>query len=728
MKQHPEGYRSRFGRQGFLVVTAACTLVVACASVARGEGDAIPGEELYLSGRTHQEAGRLLEALSDFEKVASISSPLTVYAEFQSGVVLAELRDFDAAKQRFESVLSRKPDSVLALPARMELGRVLLGERSMKEAAAQLEAALSEFPSPIDRAEARLLLSRAIEDTAEKERVRLLLRQVVRSISSKDDMPVLVGVGDLVERHGTIEDKLRLAEAYFRLKDYGSTLGWCNTVLDGLGEDTEKSSLRRRTLLLRGKARCWTNHGFEGPSSLTELVEEYPGTVEASSALAAIGKEMRRQGRISKWFEASQRLISDYGGSAGAPEVLWNVAQYFEHRSRLGEAEGSYDALAVGYPESLLRDRALFRKGMMAYRQGRVQEALDTWQTVLDDPMSSKLVDDVAYWAGRAQMELGRTHSAAQHFSRAVAEQPLSFYAFRARAMLRTLASSSETAVVRTVAVDDGPPALVLPASLPGLWGVAGSEVRLRFKPGDIAERSAVSETLNAECTEHFRLAKLFLSNLLPEADCELYWLRERLGANEKALEYAWLLYEAGAYGDSFAVAESVSWSGRLERGEFTALLYPLAYWTEVTAAATRAQVDPLLALAVMREESRFSPGCVSSAGAVGLMQLMPATAKWAAERLNVDGFAEQQMENPSLNIKLGVWYLGNLRSTLGTNLLHVIPAYNAGPGNLKRWLDQLSTDDVDLYVESIPIGETRDYVKKVLGSYGAYLTLYGDE
>jgi soluble lytic murein transglycosylase len=108
-------------------------------------------------------------------------------------------------------------------------------------------------------------------------------------------------------------------------------------------------------------------------------------------------------------------------------------------------------------------------------------------------------------------------------------------------------------------------------------------------------------------------------------------------------------------------------------------------------------------------------------------MQLMPATAKWAAERLNVDGFAEKQMENPSLNIKLGVWYLGNLRSTLGSNLLHVIPAYNAGPGNLKRWLDQLSTDDVDLYVESIPIGETRDYVKKVLSSYGAYLTLYGD-
>jgi soluble lytic murein transglycosylase len=103
-------------------------------------------------------------------------------------------------------------------------------------------------------------------------------------------------------------------------------------------------------------------------------------------------------------------------------------------------------------------------------------------------------------------------------------------------------------------------------------------------------------------------------------------------------------------------------------------------------------------------------------------MQMMPSTGAWAAKNLNLDEYA---LENPNDNIKLGTWFLDQTHRSFKNNSLLAVASYNAGQGNLARWLKQEDSMDSDEFVEAIPFDETKDYVKQVFGNYWNYLRLY---
>lgn len=155
--------------------------------------------------------------------------------------------------------------------------------------------------------------------------------------------------------------------------------------------------------------------------------------------------------------------------------------------------------------------------------------------------------------------------------------------------------------------------------------------------------------------------------------------------------------------------------------GEINGYTYPLAYYDEVSGTSEKLGVDRFLALAVMREESRFNPNVLSVTGAIGLMQLMPGTAK---RYLPVKSSEEiYQIDN---NIKAGVKYLSKLLRDY-SNMFYAVAAYNAGENRVNIWLNK-KYRDVDEFVEDIPFGETRNYVKKVMKSYYIYKILYSGE
>jgi soluble lytic murein transglycosylase len=143
---------------------------------------------------------------------------------------------------------------------------------------------------------------------------------------------------------------------------------------------------------------------------------------------------------------------------------------------------------------------------------------------------------------------------------------------------------------------------------------------------------------------------------------------------------------------------------------------------------APRGAADPFVVAAVMREESAFDPKAVSTAGAVGLMQLMPFTGQWVAERLGREAPDPQQLFNPDVNIQLGSWYLGHLARQFNSNLILTIASYNAGPEVVARWAEARPplADAPDEFIESIPFSETRSFTKRVLRSYTEYLRLAG--
>lgn len=142
------------------------------------------------------------------------------------------------------------------------------------------------------------------------------------------------------------------------------------------------------------------------------------------------------------------------------------------------------------------------------------------------------------------------------------------------------------------------------------------------------------------------------------------------------------------------------------------ALRYPLAYQDLIVSLAQQLPLEPAWIFAILRQESIFMTDAKSSVGAIGLMQLMPQTAKPLAKTLHLPS---DNLFNPDVNIRLGSLYLKNLAKAYNGNIIQATAAYNAGPGNVKKWLGFYQNVPQDIWIELIPFQETRDYVKSVL-------------
>jgi soluble lytic murein transglycosylase-like protein len=174
------------------------------------------------------------------------------------------------------------------------------------------------------------------------------------------------------------------------------------------------------------------------------------------------------------------------------------------------------------------------------------------------------------------------------------------------------------------------------------------------------------------------------------------------------------------------AVLSSVAANERLGLPpDFWTGLFPQLYWEEVQEAAKYTQLDPMLILGVIRQESAFNSRAVSRSDARGLMQLLPSTGREVSQRLGLEAFRDDLLFDPRMNVRLGAQYLGRLADTHRGSLILALTAYNAGPARVKRWLQEISTADWDEFIERLPFEETRLYVKSVLRNYGVYQRLY---
>ncbi len=139
--------------------------------------------------------------------------------------------------------------------------------------------------------------------------------------------------------------------------------------------------------------------------------------------------------------------------------------------------------------------------------------------------------------------------------------------------------------------------------------------------------------------------------------------------------------------------------------------------------------VEPSLIYALIKKESGFSPNAKSSMGAVGLMQLMPKTADYIAEKS--DNIASSKgLNHPEQNIGMGQAYIKYLmrKNDIGGNMIYLAASYNAGPGRFVKWLKEYGNDDPLLFVESIPVAETRNFVKDVMANYWIYSDILGND
>ncbi|WP_247894580.1 lytic transglycosylase domain-containing protein [Azospirillum sp. B510] len=375
-----------------------------------------------------------------------------------------------------------------------------------------------------------------------------------------------------------------------------------------------------------------------------------------------------------------------------------------------------------GRLDSVQYDAARARIAASLYYAGETAQALKLASA--SAARSGDMLPEAHWIAGLAAWRLKQTDRAARHFEGMAAAGPRSPWKaaaadyWAARALARKPGKEKEAAEHLAAAAR-------YPHTFYGLIALRslGSLDQVRWQAPDltgrqlaaVAAKPAGARAIALLQAGQRELAGLELQRVNPQGDPlaeqAMVTLIDRAGVASLALRLGNAV--AGPDGAPYAAA-----------------LYPLPHWTPRDGFA----LDRALVFAVMRQESRFDPRLVSSAGATGLMQILPSTAQHVRERnadIGSDDANRDALFDPSRNMELGQRYLSELLGMpdIDSNLFLAAAAYNAGPGTLARWRRDL--DDIDdplLFIESLPFGETRDYVEKVMANFWIYRLRLGQE
>ena len=404
-----------------------------------------------------------------------------------------------------------------------------------------------------------------------------------------------------------------------------------------------------------------------------------------------------------------------------AAEFLFDAARVQERAGHLARAAALWERLAQEYPTSNYTFRALFLAAITRHRLGSDATAIATLQEAADHAAGAEDVAATSFWLGKLYAATGDRSAARVAWQRAAAADPTGYYGVRARDLLHDrqpftpppayhLTVDWETErrqaaqwVQATFHLNDAPASLLSPGPLASdLRFVRGSEL---WRLGMYEEAKAEFENLRHAVADDpaatFRLAEYF----------------RQIGLYRSAVFAARHVLDLAGYDDQTALTAPPYFS-HLRFGPFYADL--------VVPIAQAYDFHPLFLMAVLRQESLFEGFVRSSAGARGLMQLMPATAQEIYQQTHwPPDFTTADLYRPKVSITYGAHYLARQRDYLGGDLFAALAGYNAGPGNAAAW-QKLAHGDDDLFLEVVRYDQTRDYIRRIYETFAIYGTLYG--
>jgi soluble lytic murein transglycosylase len=451
---------------------------------------------------------------------------------------------------------------------------------------------------------------------------------------------------------------------------------------------------------------------------------------EAEAACARVGN----QDLHAKSLYQGARSYASAGGRDQALARFARVeAEHPEHSyaddARVRSAELASDAgdeetaaqllaeVPKRYPKGDLVNEALWRLAFAAWRAGRWDDA----QRWLDENLRLVPHEEiwyaegrVQYWKGRVLEKQAKPEEARAWYERAVREYPLSVYALLALGRMRALDPKAERALVANLrrGIHDVPAWNFAPRPLFGDDGFLRAVELARMGQGGDARREMAKLGLQTAADKHATARP-------PSRDDEdLLWIT------------AILLDRGGVWSASHSIprygvtAYRLAYPKGLGEAKWK-LAYPRAFPALVAKNAHANGVPESLQLAIMREESAFSPRIESFANAIGLTQMLVKTAKRFANGAVV---TRDVLLDPARNVEIGSRFLGFLWKHFSETPPLVIAGYNAGEGAVDRWLVEHRDLALDEFMETIPYDETRNYTKRVLASYFAYSWLYGSK
>jgi soluble lytic murein transglycosylase len=404
-------------------------------------------------------------------------------------------------------------------------------------------------------------------------------------------------------------------------------------------------------------------------------------------------------------------------------EYLMSAARINERKAKYDEALQIWARVANEYPGSEYASTAVFLMGIIYYRNGDAALALGTFNRSLSFSARSEDQARGYLWIGKSQQKLGNPEAALEAWRQAQNLDPGGYYSERARELLAEQAPFTP------------PVTSNLTPDLESERRDADSWVRLTFNLPADTDLNGLGVLASDERV--IRGTELWELGLYDDARLEFENLRAELELNKDAVgSYRLINYllELGLNRSAvFAARQVLTLAGLDEHTEsmmappyFGRVRYGLYYSDLVVPAAQENGFDPLFVFSVIRQESLFEGFVNSSAGARGLMQIIPSTGAQIVSEIKWPfNYDEKDLYRPNVSVTLGTYYLGKNRSLLNGDLYAALAAYNGGPGNAMAW-KQLSGEDPDLFLETVRFEETRNYIRNIYEIYVIYKRLYG--
>jgi len=646
-------------------------------------GDRASIAELQLA-LCRKELGYLDEAIRGFDRAKSRFPQLHGYLELFRGECLEGKGLRDSALSVYHKILSSDPKSPAFRRALFRIGDLYLSRDTYEEAIGVWKRARKIALSPDARAEATLKLGRSLLGAGRYTEAYKTLLEVIRLYPAS---PHALEASALIDSADTGSDPMKF---YWRGLVYLSCGEYDRAVRDfrNFGRLCPERSWEASYYV--GKSLYRKRKYAEARRELGKVGRSCPNRYIAGMARFYIARCLDKSGRRRDARERYIRFSEDFPDHPMAARALWNAGRTCETLGDFPRARKIYATLVEKFPDSDFYGRSLWRIGFGLYRDRDYEGALRYFSDQAGRVSDGPLRDAFFFWAGKSAEKLGRDPEI--WWRKASDGFPRSYYSVRARMKL----GAPQPMIREDVVFPPAPRELKL-----------DREGRDSFIRGALLLEIGLRKFAEAEFGSVLRRAR-----------------DKRALLHALSAEYE----RTGLFGKSFRMKlefakQMDGWDPDGRGGTYLGVSYPEYYIDLIGRFAEDLALDPALVLAVIRRESFFNHMAISSAGAVGLMQIMPSTGRFLARRFGLGRINRNDLINPELNIRLGCSFLSDQLRRFGDPVL-ALAAYNAGPSNVRRWVRNIGYSDPDEFVELIPFAETRSYIKQVLKDYSIYRLL----
>ena len=597
--------------------------------------------------RDFARAVSLLDSSADPRSVAPLlqsaaldKTPLAGQVRYYRGLVALQQDDLATAEAAFTTVAAGPP-SAIASEALLRLAETHEQQGRYDAAAAAYARALGGRPADPGRLSHKLGI--ALERSGDVPASITAHRRVYFDFPLSPDA---AASGDVLERLGALDADFegRLARERGRADALFAARRWAPArTAYGRIVDLAEGDARAAAVVRAAGADVYLKQ-YRAVDCLRPLAAEGPNQAEARLYLALAA---RGQGQMEVYERAVRELAEAYPSSPYTEEALNALATSLVVGDDDAGGAAVFGQMVRMFPTGKFAERAAWKAGWWAYRQRDMATAVQLFEAGAAGFPRSDYRPSWLYWSARAKEQLGDAPGAAARYTLAATDYQNSYYG---RLALRRLGKPAVApSVAGNPALRPAPPPtqpqIALLLSL-GLYDLALSETQFaRRMWGD--SPALVATTALAQ----HRAGRL------------------RLGIN--AMKRAYPQYLASG--------------GETLPPEVMRILYPLDHWPTLEGGAAKHGLDKYLVAALAAQESTFDAGIRSSAGAIGLMQIMPATGRGFARRMGIKPFSTGRLTDPEINAAIGTQYLADLLDQFG-GAPYVLAAYNAGEHRVVRW------------------------------------------